>query len=377
MNKKTNFNRRTFLSVGTTSMIGGSLLLSRAAPLVASPKEDALLNTKGFYANPASQKLMSMLDLKVPIIQAPAGGVVTPDLVSAVSNAGGLGGIPLSWADENQAQKIISKVKEKTSKNFFVNFVLNFEPKSLAAAIEAGVPAVQFSWGMPNDAQLNLIRKNKVILGIQVTSRESADEAIRLGADYLVCQGTEAGGHVQATKDLATALQEALAVAGHTPVVVSGGISTGRQIRHYLELGAAGVVMGSRFVASKESGAHQLYKDALVESSAEDTVFTSCMNKGWENATHRILRNSTFKEWEKHGCSVVGKRPGENDKIAGYGATHSSDFNIERYSINSPGKSIHGDIEALANYAGTGISEINEILTVKDIITRLWSEAVS
>ena len=135
-------------------------------------------------------------------------------------------------------------------------------------------------------------------------------------------------------------------------------------------MGAAGIVMGSRFVATVESQGHEIYKNALVKAKAEDTVFTTCMNKGWDNATHRILRNSTFKMWESDGCQTIGNKPGEGDIIASYGDNN----NVERYSSNPPSNFYTGDLEAMANYAGTGVDDIHDIPTVSELIKRIMKE---
>lgn len=368
-------SRRAFLFNGTASVALGSVMPSQAFASLAKPTQASAKGGDGkFMFLPASERFMSMFKLKYPIIQAPAGGVVTSDLVAAVCNAGCLGGLPLSWSSAERARKTIATVQSKTDSDFFANFVLNFEPVALSAALEAGVKAIQFSWGMPTKLQVKNIRSFNALLGIQVTSAESASFAIDLGADYLVCQGTEAGGHVHASMQLDDALEKVLAVAGNVPVIASGGIAAGKDIHKLLVAGAAGVVMGTRFVATKESGAHKEYKDSLLKARSEHTVFTSCMNKGWDNATHRILRNSTFTRWEKLGCPKVGARPGEHDKIARYGNATDGEYTIERYSIDSPGKSISGDIEALANYAGTGVDNINDIPGVADLVDRIWQE---
>ncbi len=217
------------------------------------------------------------------------------------------------------------------------------------------------------------MKEAKVVLGIQVTSESSAKTALDLGADYLVCQGTEAGGHVHASRPLAEALASVLKIAGDIPVVASGGIATGHTMREYMQLGAAGVVMGSRFVATVESGAHDVYKEAIVKAKAEDTVFTTCMNKGWNNTTHRVLRNSTFEMWESAGCPMTGNRPGEMDVVA----TNGGDVSIERYSISAPQAHFEGNIEALANYAGKGVNDIHDIPTAAELIERIWKEFIN
>jgi len=317
-----------------------------------------------------TEKLRNLLGIEHPIIQAPVGGIATPELASSVSNAGGFGGLALSWSDSENAQTTIEAVKAKTTNSFFVNFALNFEPKALNKSVFLGVKAIQFSWGMPDKGMVDLIKSNGIIMGIQVSGKESALKALSLGADYLVCQGIEAGGHVHATRTLDLALDEVLKISKEIPVVASGGISTGADMNKYLKKGAAGVVMGSRFVATKESGAHLEYKKALIDATLDDTVLTVCMNKGWDNSIHRILRNSTFINWESNGCPKVGKRPGESD-ILGRNLAGKS---IERYSFSAPTIGVTGNIEAMTQYAGNSIQNINDIPSVADLMHRIMKE---
>jgi len=317
-------------------------------------------------------RLQKLLRIRYPIIQAPTGGVVSSDLTAAVANSGALGAIPLSWSSPPQAANLISAVRAKTDGAFFVNFVLTFKAAALESALESGARVVQFSWGMPDEDLTDLIRSNDGVIGIQVTSMESARTALARGADYLVCQGTEAGGHVHASMPLARALDEVIAIAGDVPVVASGGIATGKKMHECMERGAAGVVMGSRFVASRESAAHDDYKRALVAASADDTVMTTCMNKGWDNATHRVLRNSTFRMWESDGCPSPGSRPGEKDTVARSGSVEQS--GVERYSINSPGSHYVGNVEAMANYAGMSVDSILDTPGAGEIVERVWQE---
>jgi len=359
----TTYSRRDFVTNAT--------LVSLASPSIAASSLDVdVANTQISYPSETTASLLSMLKIRYPIIQAPTGGVVSSAMTAAVANSGALGAIPLSWSPPEVALKQIAAIKAKTEKSFFANFVLNFYPAALQAALENGVRIIQFSWGMPDRTMVDAIRSANAVLGIQVTSKASARAALSLGADYLVCQGTEAGGHVHASRPLAQALENVLSVANEVPVVASGGIATGDKMRTYMQMGAAGVVMGSRFVATKECAAHDDYKSALVRANSADTVFTTCMNKGWDGATHRILRNSTFEMWESAGCPAVGKRPGESDTVAVYG----TDSDVERYSINSPGSRYSGDIEAMAAYAGMSVDDITDVPTVSEVIARVWNE---
>src|SRR5690349_8971687 len=140
--------------------------------------------------------------------------------------------------------------------------------------------------------------------------------ALDLGADYLVCQGTEAGGHVQANRGLYETLPDVLKEARQVPVIAAGGIANGDGIRKALLASASGAMLGTRFVATAESNAHPAYQRALMAAHAKDTVLTVCFERGWPNAIHRALRNQTFVMWEAAGCPPAGKRPGERDILA-------------------------------------------------------------
>ncbi len=189
-----NFSRRNFIQKGalagiaTTTMVGNGFSRSNDIAISDKGKRD-----NHDYPSSATRKLTDLLNIRYPIVQAPTGGVVNSSFTAAVANNGGLGELPLSWSEPDYAEKQIAAVKEKTNKSFFANFVLNFEPKAFDTAIKKGVPIIQFSWGMPTKDMVAKMKAAKVILGIQVTSGASAKVALGLGADYLVCQGTEAG----------------------------------------------------------------------------------------------------------------------------------------------------------------------------------------
>ena len=314
--------------------------------------------------------VLELLDIQYPIVQAPVGGIATPELAAAVSNSGGLGGLALSWCSLQEAECKIRNFQSLSSRPMYANFVLNFEPLNLQRALELGVTIIQFSWGMPSKDIVDLIRSYDAVMGIQVGNREGAKKAIALGADYLVCQGNQAGGHVQGSRTLESALNEIMELSDGIPVLASGGISSGMAVKQVMDLGASGVVMGTRFVASIESGAHAVYKEALITSNSNDTVLTVCMNKGWDNAHHRIIRNSTFNQWEADGCNAIGNRPGEFDTIA----KHSDGTAVERYSFSAPILGDQGHIEAMTMYAGHSVNHIHQLKSARDIVSDIWND---
>ena len=272
--------RREFIkpTAAAGAMFGA---VGAAATDAAQARHNITLPTPRFKA------LMDMFGLKYPIFQAPPGPGTSLELAIAVSNAGAMGA-RISWQSE-LAREAVSKVRSVTKGYFVANFILHFEPTALRAA--------------------------KAKLGMQVTSAESARAALDIGADYLVCRGTEAGGHVQATRGLYEALPIVLEEARERPVVAAGRVGNGQGIHKALSAGASAAALGTRFVTTVESNAHPEYKRALLAAYAKDTALTICFQDGWPD-THRSLRNRTFVTWDAAGCPSPGKRPGEGDAIA-------------------------------------------------------------
>jgi nitronate monooxygenase len=313
--------------------------------------------------------LRSLLD--IPVMQAPTGSIAGPELAAAVSQGGGIGAMGITWSSPEAATEAIQYVKQRTDRAFQVNFALAFPPESLAAALEAGAPIVTFSWGNP-EPYVKCVQQSGALCGVQVTSAAGAMFALSLGADFLICQGIEAGGHVQSSTSLRLLLPQVLAVAGHVPVVASGGIGDGEAARIYLDLGAAAVMMGTRFVAAMESRAHDLYKQMLTQARSEDTALTVCFDGGWPGAMHRVLRNSTLEAWEAAGSPPSGHRPGENEPIA----INAAGETIERYSDTAPRTGFEGQIDAMCLYSGTSVDKIHSVLPAAEILAQLRCELV-
>ena len=317
-------------------------------------------------------KLARRLGLKYPILQAPIGSMAGVDLATAVSNEGGLGSLALAWTAPDLAHDLIRQVQSRTSKPFFVNYVLAFPILSLDLALEAGVRLVTFSWGNPG----RLIQKCQhanALVGVQVGTCDGAKAALESGADFIICQGVEAGGHVQSTTPLISLLEETVQACDDVPVVAAGGLANGGDIARAFNAGADAVMLGTRFIATKESRAHPLYKQALVASKSENAVMTLCFNGGWDHAPHRVLRNSTLKAWEDSGCLRPGSRPGEGEQIA----SNHGEKNVTRYDDTPPANDMDGDILACCLYAGLGCEKIENIPTVSELLPELWFEYLS
>jgi nitronate monooxygenase len=283
-----------------------------------------------------------------------------------------MGALALSGRTPEAARQAVINVRRQTERPFLVNYILTFDPQSLSAAVEAGAPVVQFSWGLPTKTHIAAVRSAGAKLGIQIGNVEGARAALDVSADYLVCQGIEAGGHVQSSTPLRDLLPSVLAEAQQTPVLAAGGIGNGRKIREVLLAGAAGAVLGTRFVATQESLAHPEYKNAIIRSHAKDTAFTVCFQDGWPGATHRALRNSTLIRWEAAGCPPVGKRPGEGDVVA----TRADGTRVLRYYLGSPDRDLQGSITDLAMHAGHSVDDVKDLPPARDLVGTLWAECL-
>lgn len=306
--------------------------------------------------------------LRYPIWQAPTASIAGPELAAAVSKAGGMGSMALTWTEPAVATAHVNQVRSQTENPFFVNFALAFPPLALDAALEAGAPIVTFSWGDP-EPYLSKVRSARAKIGIQVTNVAGAHRAVDQGADFLICQGVEAGGHVQSNTSLWDLLPRIVDAAADVPVMAAGGIARGREIVRVLALGAKGAILGTRFVATQESRAHPDYKRKLVETAGE-TALTVCFDGGWPYSAHRVLRNSTLEKWEAAGSPPVGSRPGEGDTVA---STANGEA-IFRYEDSAPRAGYTGNIEAMCLYAGTGCSAIADIPSAGELVARLWRE---
>lgn len=305
--------------------------------------------------------------VSVPIMQAPMGSVAGPDLCRAVSEAGALGSMGLTWTDEELA---IEQVRSLAGLPFLVNFVLHFEPSTLWSVVEAGAPIVGFSWGDPAPYVPEL-RKRGVKVAIQAGSVEGIRHFAELKPDFLILQGVEAGGHVQSTTPLLKMVEPAVAAAGGIPLAVAGGIADGRDVAHVLALGAQLAVLGTRFLLADEADAHPEYRIAIESAKAGETVVTGCFDEGWPYSAHRVLRNSTFERWEAAGCPLQGNRPGEGETVA----TAGDGSPIVRYGVSAPRSATTGDIEAMCLYAGTGVGRLGGRGPARSLVDQLWHEA--
>ena len=316
--------------------------------------------------------LTELLNISFPIVQAPIGSATTPELAASVSNAGGLGMLALSWTDLHTTRTKIKETKQLTNKPFGVNLVLEWnQAERVKICIEEKVPVISFFWG-DSSPFIESLKSAGIKICQTVSTSEEALYFEKLGVDFIIAQGWEAGGHVLG-KVASSVLIPSITDKIKIPVVSAGGFTDGRGLLAALALGASGIWIGTRFLMSKEANVSPIYQELIAKANENDTVYAERLfNIGWDNAPHRVIRNSTVEAWEKSGNLPVGKRPNEHEIIA----IKQNGAIIERYADDIPTSTTTGNLEALAIYAGQSVGLIGHtIQTAEAIITDIMREA--
>ncbi len=321
--------------------------------------------------NSLTTALYRQLGIELPIVQAPIGPAASPELVAAVSNAGGLGMLAFTWTPPERILGSLRRVRELTDRPYGVNLVLDFPiADRLDLCLDQGVRVISTFWGDPGPVNASIHAAGATHIHT-VGSVADARRAVAAGVDVVVAQGWEAGGHVcgqMATLPLVPAVVDAV---HPTPVIAAGGIADGRGLAAVLALGAQAAWMGSRFLTAEEAFVHDEYRRQVVNAAGEDAVHTLCFDGGWPRAPHRVIRNSTLTAWLAEGCPPAPRRPGEGDVLAiGAGGRE-----LRRYAEVMPLPGMLGDVAGMAMYAGQSAGLIHDVLPAAEIVRRTIAEA--
>lgn len=261
-------------------------------------------------------------------VAAMGGGVGGTELAAAVQHAGGLGMV--SWGEPVP--------DPGCGVNFLAPFVRS-EADVTDAARGAGV--VEFFYGEPDPKLVLASRKAAPVIGWQVGSVEEARSAADAGCDYVVIQGTEAGGHVRGRDGLDAMLSRVLDQVD-VPVLAAGGIATAERVGELVQRGADGVRVGTRFLVCPEAHAHDDYVANLLAASGEDTILTGWFDEGWPDAPHRVLRSS-FEAAQQSGWR----------------------------SALPPSRDTDRPVRDMAQYAGAGVGEVTAVQSAADVLADL------
>ena len=271
--------------------------------------------------------------------------MTSPSLAIAVAEAGGLGMLSGTIGKEALGAQL-DIVPDDSAVG--VNFLIPFLDLSALEEAAARRPLVEFFWGAPDSALIEIAHAGGALASWQVGSTDEARAARDAGCDLIVAQGIEAGGHVRGTIGLLPLLDEIRTVID-IPVVAAGGIGTGRAMAAALMAGADAVRVGTRLMAATESIAHATYVDALIHANADDTTITTAYGDGWPDAPHRVLKSSI----------AAGEALGA----------------AQSWSPNWPSSNATGAVEASALYAGQSVGAVRSRAPAAAIVTELVAEA--
>lgn len=345
-------------------------------------------------------EICRMLHIQYPIIQAGmAGGPTTVDLVASVSEAGALGTLGAAYMKPDDIRKAVRDIRARTNKPFAINvfctnmndnieglqevqYVLHnmrtalrietseedvktpqlFE-EQLQVLLDEEVPIISTAFGVLPENAMKQVKEKGITVITMVTTVNEAILAERSGADIIVAQGSDAGGH-RSTFDVKQfpnganigtfSLIPQVVDCVNVPVIAAGGVMDGRGLAAALALGAKGVQMGTAFLPTIESGAHPAYKEALLNSTEESTVIT----KSFSGRPARGIKNTFIKEFEKSGVQPLAF-PTQN--------TVTGDIRKEAAKQNNP--------EYMSLWAGQATRLLQGKVGAKEIIEKIMEEA--
>jgi enoyl-[acyl-carrier protein] reductase II len=319
-------------------------------------------------------RFCNIFRLDAPIVAAPMGPDLTgPELVAAVCNAGGFGILQAQLCPPPLLRQQIHHVRALTARPFGVNFVLHFPHREgIQVCIDERVPALSFFWGDPSEF-IPVAHAAGIAVFHQVGSVDSAIRAKQAGVDVIIAQGGEAGGHVAGQVSTMVLVPRIVDSVAPTMVLAAGGIADARGLVAALCLGADGVVMGTRFLATPEANAHSRYKARLLAASEDDTVRTVLFGNGWPHAPHRTLRTPFVCEWADRETETQVFRPDE--LVVGRTIIAGAEAPIQRFVSMPPNLAATGDIESMALLAGQSAGLVHEILPAAQIVRETVAEA--
>ena len=319
-------------------------------------------------------RLSEEYGLAVPVVAAGMAFIARAPLAAAVSAAGGLGTIGASAMPPELLEAEIAAVRAVTDRPFAVNIIPRFAGPELIAAA-AGVPVVTFFWDDPDPAWLETLHDAGTRVWFQVGSPAEAVAAVDAGADAVVAQGIEAGGHnrsVAGTMTLVPAVTDAVAV----PVIAAGGVADGRGLAAVLALGADGALLGTRFIMSAEADAAAAYRERIAAAGVGDTARNNVFGLEFPDATVRGLRTAIVAEYEGRDDPAPYARldPAELPVI-GATSMFGQEMPLRRFNGFPPVAAATGDFDQMSLLAGETAGLIGDVRPAAEIVAAIAAEA--
>ncbi|MET0147150.1 MAG: nitronate monooxygenase [Ilumatobacteraceae bacterium] len=306
-------------------------------------------------------RLTELLGIEHPVMLAGMGGVSYHRLVAAVSEAGGIGTLGASTMSTDELPVEMAAVRDLTAKPFGVDLLTALPGQvehGIRSVIDGGATIFVAGLGVPSDA-IDALHDAGVLVGSMCGKVRHALDAVADGCDFVVAQGTEAGGHTGTVATMALVPQVVDAVGERVPVVAAGGLTDGRGLAAALALGADGVWIGTRFIATPEARAIDGYKETLLATAADGTV----VSRAYTGKTCRVVRNDWTSHFDEHPDELQ-PFPAQVVVAMKAGANHLGDHGI------SP-------VDRAREFmpCGQGVGAIDAIVPAGELVARIVAEA--
>ncbi|HWE65863.1 MAG TPA: nitronate monooxygenase [Acidimicrobiales bacterium] len=307
-------------------------------------------------------RLTELLGVEHPVMLAGMGGVSYSELVTAVSAAGGFGCLGASTMGNEKMEEEISAVRKATDKPFGVDLLTAMPggmSEQVQMIIEGGATAFVAGLGVPTEV-VDQCHRNNVIVVSMCGKVEHAVRAVEAGCDLVVAQGTEAGGHTGQVASFPLIPQIVDAVGDRVPVVAAGGIFDGRGLAAALALGADGIWVGTRFIATPEARGVLGYKEKLLSSREDQTT----VSRAYSGKTMRVVRNAYTDHFESHP-EELKKFPEQLGLAYSSGVMH----------LGGDSFTDGVDVDQECYPAGQGVGAISELVPAGELVRRFVAEA--
>ena len=313
------------------------------------------------------------LGCKYPIMCGAMTWVSDPRLVSTIGNAGGFGLLAGGNTPVDIFEKQIIETKELTDKPFGVNLI-TLAPvyeDQLELVCKLDFPLVVFAGGIPKKSEIEKAKRYGARVICFAPTAPLAHNLIERGADALILEGSEAGGHIGPVA-LSVLIQQILFNVDTVPIFIAGGIATGRMMAHLLMMGAAGIQMGTRFIMAEECVAHPKFKEAFRRARAKDAMPTPQFDSRLPVIPVRALKNEGSIEFAKLQLELLSKM--DNNLID----RHQAQYKVEEFWVGALRQAvIEGDITSGSLMAGQSVGLVDKIQPLNEIISEVVNDAES
>ncbi|MEO8335356.1 MAG: nitronate monooxygenase [bacterium] len=331
-----------------------------------------------------STRLTREYGIDVPFVGAGMGFIALPALVAAVSNAGGLGVLGNAIEPPPSTQLLIQQIKALTSKPFGIDFLVDdsaFGPLTTDAHIDVcvaeQVKLVVFHQNVPPTSFVEKLHAAGAKVWMQAATVKQAADAVSIGIDAIIAQGSEAGGHNKSTTPQRVILAQIIKAVHPVLVLAAGGIANGEGVFNALFAGADGVWVGTRLVASTEAYANAEYKRRLVEAQGNSTLTTTMFGPEYPGRHYRVLKNRIVREFggREDTIPVPTPPPAIIGKSILFPLTFKQPYEMPKFSAIVPTPDTVGDFEEMGLPAGDGVKFIKDIRPAAQIIAQMMGEA--